>query len=488
METYQSGRYRVEREGEYRYVIPRQGGMRTRGIILASSRIFEAVLKDGCVTQVANVAHLPGIVGDALAMPDIHSGYGFPIGGVAAFDADDGVVSPGGVGYDINCGVRLLASRLERDEIRDLLSDDLLDALFSAVPAGVGSKRKDLGISRDLMESCLVDGAAAAVEAGFGDPADLERIESQGRLEGAEPGEVSSRAWQRGIVQLGTLGSGNHFVEVGFVERVLDQERASAFGLEAGQVTVMIHTGSRGFGHQVCEDAVSRLRNATWLKSLDLPDRQLCCAPIQSKMGRSYLAGMAAAANFAFANRQFITQKVREAFNRKVRGGGRDTTLDLVYDLTHNIAKFETHTIEGKGRRVLVHRKGATRSFPAGHAELTLPEFREHGHPVLVPGDMGRCSYVLAGLAQGEALSFCTSAHGAGRAMSRGKAKASTTAGKVLKELKRARVLVRSVSKSTIVEECPQAYKNVEDVVAVLERTGMARPVARLRPLLVVKG
>lgn len=488
MGTYQSGGYRVEREGECRFVIPPQGRMLTRGVIYASRKIFEAVLKDGCAVQVANVAHLPGILGSAVAMPDIHSGYGFPIGGVAAFDAGDGVVSPGGVGYDINCGVRLLASRLDRREIKNLLDEDLLDALYRAVPAGVGSKRKDLGISRELMESCLVQGAAGAVDAGFGDSSDLERMESEGCLEGADPAKVSSRAWHRGIVQLGTLGSGNHFVEVGFVDRILDSEKGAAFSLETGQVTLMIHTGSRGFGHQVCQDAVSRLRNAPWFKSLDLPDRQLCCAPIQSEQGQTYLAAMAAAANFAFANRQIITHKVREAFNRKVRGRGRDTRLDLVYDLTHNIAKFENHVIDGRKRRVLVHRKGATRSFPAGRSELSLPLFRENGHPVIVPGDMGRCSYVLAGLPGRAESAFCTSAHGAGRTMSRSKAKATTTAGKVRKELRRADVLVKSVSNSTIVEECPQAYKNVDDVVAVLERTGMAQPVARLRPLLVLKG
>jgi tRNA-splicing ligase RtcB len=487
METFRSGPYGIERRGEFTYVIPRQGRMLTDGVIYSDAGLFEASLKDGCPVQVANVAHLPGIVGPSIAMPDIHSGYGFPIGGVAAFDADEGVVSPGGVGYDINCGVRVLTSRISREELAGR-EDDLLESLYRAVPAGVGSKRSDLGIDRPLFEACMLSGAAAAVDAGFGGSEDLGHIEGGGLVAGADPGAVSSKAFQRGSVQLGTLGSGNHFVEVGYVDKILDEAAAAAFGIILSQVTVTVHTGSRGFGHQICEDAVRSLRNAPEFKALDVPDRQLCCAPIQSPRGKAYLAAMAAAANFAFANRQIITQMVREGFNRALRGGGRDRTLDLLYDVAHNIAKFEEHKVEGRTRRVLVHRKGATRAFPPGHPELTVEAFRKHGQPVIVPGDMGRYSYILAGIAEGGAGAFLSSAHGAGRTMSRSKAKATETAGRVLKDLKKAGVKVRAVSKSTVVEECPAAYKDVAHVVRVLEKARLARPIARLKPLLVVKG
>ncbi len=487
MDSFQCGPYRIEQRTDHCFVVPRQGGMLTEGVIFANANLFRAALKDGCPLQVANVAHLPGIVGPAIAMPDIHSGYGFPIGGVAAVDATDGVVSPGGVGYDINCGVRLLASRLTRDDIAGF-EDGLLDAFHKAVPAGVGSSRKDLGIKADLFEACLLSGAAAAVEAGFGAPVDLEHIEANGVIDGADRRHVSDHARRRGLSQLGTLGSGNHFIETGYVDRIYDEETATAFGLGLSQVTVTVHTGSRGFGHQVCQDAVRDLRNAPEFKALNLPDKQLCCAPIGSRRGQGYLAGMAAAANFAFANRQIITHMVRTAFSRALRGRGRDRTLDLVYDLAHNIAKFEEHDVDGARRSVLVHRKGATRAFPAGHPDLQGTVFFERGQPVLVPGDMGRYSYVLVGQPPCGTNTFLSSAHGAGRTMSRKAARTATTAGRVLDALDKGGTRVRAASKATLVEEYPEAYKDVAHVVDVLDKAGIARPVARLRPLVVIKG
>ncbi len=487
MEAFKSGPYTIEQKDGQTFVIPRQGGMRTSGVIFVDKAMFRAALADGCPIQVANVAHLPGIVGPAMAMPDVHSGYGFPIGGVAAFDAEDGIVSPGGVGYDINCGVRLLLSRVERDEIRGR-ETNLLDRLSRNIPAGVGSKRSDLKNRKKLFHSCMADGARAAVDAGFGVRDDLTHIEGMGRLEGADPGRVSAKAIERGVVQLGTLGSGNHFVEVGYVDRIFDDNAAAAFGLSLRQVTAMVHTGSRGFGHQVCDDAVRAFRNAPEFTALGLPDRQLCCVPIRSPRGEAYLAAMAAAANFAFANRQIITHLVREAFGRELRPGGSEMRLDLLYDLTHNIARFEEHDFEGKRRRLLVHRKGATRAFPPGRPELEDSLFREWGQPVIVPGDMGRYSYVLVGQSRGTMNTFASSCHGAGRVMSRGQARARETAGRVLKQLENQGIQVRAASKKTLAEEGSAAYKDVAHVIGVMQKAGIARPVARLKPLLVVKG
>jgi len=488
MKTYQCGSYRIERRDDWCYVIPRQGRMRTEGVIIADRALFKAALQDGCPVQVANVAHLPGIVGPAIAMPDIHSGYGFPIGGVAAFDADTGVVSPGGVGYDINCGVRVLLSDIDREELRSH-ENDLIDALFRGVPSGVGSRRSDLGMTETFFEACLVRGARAVVEKGYGTGGDLDHIEGGGLLDGADPAHVSSRAFKRGLPQLGTLGSGNHFVEVGYVDEIYDDEIAAAMGLRSAQVTVTIHTGSRGLGHQICDEAVRSLRNDSEFKALKLPDRQLCCAPIRSRQGQAYLSAMAAAANFAFANRQIITAMVRVSLEQTLRRHRKDTGLTLLYDVAHNIAKFEEHDVDGRRRSLLVHRKGATRAFPPGHPDLArVPAFQQHGQPVIVPGDMGRYSYLLVGRPRSTALTFHSSAHGAGRVMSRSKAKTSTTAGAVLEDLAGEGITIRAASKSTVVEEAPGAYKDVAQVVRALRKARIAEPVARLKPLLVVKG
>lgn len=476
----------LERLDPWRWRIPRTGSMRTDGLIYADSKIIQTVKGEESLRQVANVATLPGIVGPSLAMPDVHSGYGFPIGGVAAFDVESGVVSPGGVGYDINCGVRLLRSGLERKEVEKRLSE-LVDALFRNIPSGVGSRRKDLKLGRKEMDKLLCNGVRWAVEEGFGSAQDLTHIEAGGCIPGADPEAVSERAVERGHTQVGTLGSGNHFVEVGFVETVFDAEAASTFGLEQDQVTLTIHTGSRGFGHQVCEDYIRVMAQASRRCGIELPDPQLCCAPIDSEEGRRYLAAMACAANFAFVNRQMITHWAREAFEQVFGMPSSEIQLSLVYDVCHNIAKMETHQIQGRQTRVCVHRKGATRAFPPGHPEIP-PDYRAVGQPVLIPGDMGRCSYVLVGTNQAAQECFASTCHGAGRLLSRHQAKKAARGRSIPRELEKRGILVRGASMGTLVEEIPEAYKDVEDVVHVVHEAGISRKVARLRPLGVIKG
>jgi tRNA-splicing ligase RtcB len=476
----------AERLDDYRWRIPRQGAMRTDGIVFASDRLMRDLLGDPALEQVANVACLPGIVGASLAMPDAHWGYGFAIGGVAAFDAEDGIVSPGGVGYDINCGVRLLRSSLDRDEVRPLMTR-LVDALFAAVPTGVGSHRREEVLTEREERDLLVRGAAWAVERGYGWSSDLEAIEAGGVLPGADPDAVSARAIERGRAQVGTVGSGNHFIEVGFVDEVYDEAAASAFGLRLHGVTVLIHSGSRGLGYQVCDDAVKGMVKAAAKYGIDLPDRQLCCAPLGSKEARAYLAAMACAANYAFANRQRMAHGVREAFEKTFGVGPREHGLHTVYDVCHNVAKFETHEVQGTPRRVCVHRKGATRAFPAGHPDV--PErYRGVGQPVLIPGDMGRYSYVLAGAPGAMRETFGSTCHGAGRVMSRTAAKRAARGRSLLKELEARGVSIRSAGMATVAEEMPEAYKDVSDVVDVVHGAGLSTKVARLVPMGVIKG
>jgi tRNA-splicing ligase RtcB len=460
--------------------------MGTDGVVFASDRMMETLREDPSLWQVANVAHLPGIVGQSMAMPDIHWGYGFPIGGVAAFDEKDGIVSPGGVGYDINCGVRLLRSRLRLEDVREHM-DPLVEALFRNIPSGLGSRRKDFRLQGDDYGRLLRDGARWAVEMGFGREEDPSRIEDGGSLPGAEPSLASDRARERGKAQLGTLGSGNHFVEIQVVDEVFDEGIGEKIGLRKGDITVSIHTGSRGFGYQVCDDFIKEMLNAARKYGIELPDRQLCCAPLQSEEGRRYLGAMASAANFAFANRQIITHWVRESFESVLGRPATDMGLDVVYDVCHNIAKFETHVVEGEERRVCVHRKGATRAFPPGHRDL--PEaYRETGQPVLVPGDMGRYSFVLVGTEDAYGQTFGSSCHGAGRAMSRAAAARSARGRPLLEEMRDRGIVVRSAGMRTLAEEIPEAYKDVEDVVQVVHEAGIGRKVARLRPLGVIKG
>jgi len=472
-----------EQVDAWRWRLPREGGMRVDGLVFASAAMMEAIRADASLDQVRNVAHLPGIVGASLAMPDIHWGYGFPIGGVAAMDAEDGVVSPGGVGYDINCGVRLLRSGWSESEVRPRLPE-LVAELFRNVPTGVGVGRRDLKLNRADLRRVLERGARWAVEQGLGEEGDLGRLEENGCLDGADPAEVSERAFERGAGQLGSLGSGNHFAEIQWVDEIFDERAASAFGLGVGQVTVMIHSGSRGLGHQVCSDFLETMLDAAERHRIALPDRQLCCAPIRSSEGRRYLAAMAAAANFAFANRQVMTHWARQSFSRVLgKGGG----LEVVYDVCHNIAKFERFQVAGGERRLCVHRKGATRAYPAGHA--AVPEaYRAVGQPVIIPGDMGRYSFVLAGQPGAMAETFGSTCHGAGRRWSRQAAKKAARGRPLIEELARRGVVVMAAGMATVAEEMPDAYKDVAEVVDVVERAGLSRKVARLRPMGVVKG
>jgi tRNA-splicing ligase RtcB (3'-phosphate/5'-hydroxy nucleic acid ligase) len=439
--------------------------MRVPGRVFASRRMIESGELDNALQQVRNVATLPGIVAASYAMPDIHWGYGFPIGGVAAFDVDEGIVSPGGVGYDIACGVRLIRSDLSAEESRERLPA-LLHELSRSVPTGTG-RGGGLQAGPEDLEQVLRVGARWAVERGFGDESDLERSEDAGALEGAEPGEVSERAYERGRATLGSLGSGNHFLEVQEVAEIVDQDAAAEYGLAEGTLTVMIHSGSRGLGHQVCTDFLKEMERAASREHIELPDRQLACASFAGATGRRYYGAMVAASNFARANRQVMTGLVRRSFER-IFGPGRD--LGLVYDVCHNIAKVERHD----GRDVVVHRKGATRSFP--------------GQPVLIPGDMQRASWVLRGLETSLQRSFGSTCHGAGRVLGRGEAKRRIRGEDLKRQLDEAGVLVKAGKVALLVEEAPQAYKDVSEVVDICEGAGLSAKVARLRPLAVLKG
>jgi tRNA-splicing ligase RtcB (3'-phosphate/5'-hydroxy nucleic acid ligase) len=471
---------------QYRWLVPRTGKMRTEALLFLDEKLLAQVRQDASIDQAANVACLPGIVGRSLAMPDMHQGYGFPIGGVAAFDPEDGIVSPGGVGYDINCGVRLLRSNLVKEDVADRM-EKLVNHLFRSIPTGVGARQRQLRLDLGTLKKVLTGGAEWAINNGFGRPEDLAHIEEGGKLGWADPELLSPHAQERGQAQLGTLGSGNHFVEVGYVDTVFDDEVARKIGLFPGQVTVIIHTGSRGLGHQVCSDHIRALQGADRKYGIELPDRELTCAPITSPEGQHYLAAMAAAANFAFANRQIITREVRDTFE-EVFGLGEDALqLKVVYDVCHNIAKYEEHKIEGRMKKVVVHRKGATRAFPPGHPQVPAA-YQTTGQPVLIPGDMGRSSYVLVGTTQGLKETFGSACHGAGRVMSRHAAKKSARGHDVLAELLARGVRVRGAGMGTIVEEIPEAYKDVEDVVHIIHNAGIARRVARLRPLGVIKG
>jgi tRNA-splicing ligase RtcB (3'-phosphate/5'-hydroxy nucleic acid ligase) len=469
----------------YRWLVPRgtREGMRTDALIYADENLLDAILGDLSIEQAMNVACLPGIVGRSLAMPDIHQGYGFPIGGVAATRIHDGVVSPGGVGFDINCGVRLLATNLERDAARDKMRE-LVNQLFRDVPSGAGSQGP-IPCSFDDLDSVLETGSAWMVEHGYGEADDIEFCEESGQMDGADAAKISDRAKQRGRSQLGTLGSGNHFLEVQYVESVLDSGAAEAFGLAEGQVVVLIHCGSRGLGHQVCTDYLKTMNEAMRRYGITLPDRQLACVPARSKEGQHYIAAMAAAANFAWANRQAITHSARGAFAKVF---GPEAKLRVVYDVSHNIAKRERHRVNGGAEEeVLVHRKGATRSFPA-HSPYIPGAYRSVGQPVLIPGSMGTASYVLVGTERAMDETFGTVCHGAGRALSRTAAKRGRDARVELRKLEEQGIILRSETRDGILEEIPEAYKDIDAVVDVVHGAGLARKVARLRPMGVIKG
>lgn len=466
---------KLRKIGEYRYEIPMdyKAGMGVPGLIFANESMIENVSE--AVEQVANVATLPGVLKHSLAMPDMHWGYGFPIGGVAAMSIDDGVISPGGVGFDINCGVRLLVSDMVYEDIKEKLKD-LVDRIFKEVPSGVGSKGK-LRLSSEELKELTVKGASWAVDKGYGYAEDLKCIEEEGCMKGADADVISKRAIQRGAPEIGTLGAGNHFLEIQRVEKIYDEGIAKAFGLFEGQITVMIHTGSRGFGHQVCTDFLEVMEKASKAYGITLVDRQLACAPIESKEAQNYYGAMCCAANYAWANREIITHWVRKSFDEELR---------VLYDVAHNIAKFEEHEVDGKNVRCCVHRKGATRAF-YDRKEIPAP-YRAVGQPVLIPGDMGTASYVLVGTEQAMKETFGSTCHGAGRLLSRHQALRDLTYEGVSSELKEKGIYLRAASKKVAVEEAPKAYKRVDEVVDVCEKAGISKIVARMVPLGVVKG
>ncbi|MCL4523217.1 MAG: RtcB family protein [Acidobacteria bacterium] len=468
----------------YRWLVPRstRAGMLTDALIYADDALLTQIVKDLSIEQAMNVAFLPGIVGRSLAMPDIHQGYGFPIGGVAATDWHKGVISPGGVGFDINCGVRLLATTLTKEDVTPKMKE-LVNQLFRDVPSGTGSQGS-VPCSFAELNEVLERGAAWVVERGYGEPADVEFCEESGCMAGADARQVSDRAKQRGRTQIGTLGSGNHFLEVQYVQKIFEPEIAETFGLREDQVVVLIHCGSRGLGHQVCTDYLKLMNDAMRRYSIELPDRQLACVPIHKPEGEQYLAAMAAAANFAWANRQAITHFTRKAFER-IFGG--DTAVRVVYDVAHNIAKRERHKTNGGEHDVLVHRKGATRSFPAGSAFIPAA-YKDAGQPVLIPGSMGTASYVLVGNEQAMQETFGTVCHGAGRAMSRTAAKKGRDARVETQKLADQGIILRAETRDGILEEVPEAYKDIDAVVDVVHNAGLARKVARLRPMGVIKG
>ncbi len=474
----------LERRGEFEWEIPKSGAMRVPGRVFASAELMESIREDPCLEQVQNVACLPGIVGASMGMPDIHWGYGFPIGGVAAFDPKEGgVISPGGVGFDINCGVRLLSVTGLRTKKAREHRGELAKALLQAIPAGTG-KGGSIHLKAHELDVVGREGAHWAVAQEFGTPQDLAHIEENGRAAWAEPKHVSADARIRGAPQLGTLGSGNHFLEVQEVEEVYDEAAAERLGLPLGGLTALIHTGSRGFGHQVCDDFLDRMIQASKTHGIELPDRQLCSAPFDSDEGRAYFGAMGAAMNFAFANRQVITHRVREVLNE--RFGGK-VEAALVYDVCHNIAKLETHVVDGVERGLVVHRKGATRAFGPGHP--AIPEaHRDLGQPVLVPGDMGRYSYVLLGTKEAERKTFGSCCHGAGRLLSRHKARDLARGRNIGKELAKQGISLQAAGRRTVEEEISEAYKDVAQVVDVVVKSGLAKPVARLKPFVVVKG
>ena len=478
----------VRKIDDYRWEIPRsyKQGMSVPGLIFTSESMLNHIWEEQVFQQVANVAFLPGIVDHSLAMPDIHWGYGFPIGGVAATRIKDGVVSPGGVGFDINCGVRLLRTNLTEEEVRPKI-ERLITELFVSIPSGLGSKGK-IRVSDRELDEVLVKGSQWAVRKGYGEAEDVVVTEESGCMKGADPDKVSSKAKKRGIPQLGTLGSGNHFLEVAVVAEIYDQEAARTMGIgDVGQVVVWIHTGSRGFGHQVCSDYVELLGEAVKRYGISLPDRQLACAPVSSPEGKDYLAAMACAANYAWTNRQCITHWTRESFVKVFGKSLSELGLEQIYDVCHNIAKIEEYTIDGKKHTLCVHRKGATRAFPAGHPDI--PDiYRNIGQPVLIPGDMGRCSYILLGTETAMKESFGSTCHGAGRVQSRAAARRSLRGVDVARALAARGITVKTGDMGSLAEEASEAYKDVTDVVDVTHNAGISHKVAKATPIGVIKG
>ncbi len=478
----------LEKINDYSWRIPKyKPGMRVPGIVFANEALLEKMKTDRTLWQCSNVTHLPGIYKHAVTLPDGHEGYGFPIGGVAATDYQDGVISPGGVGYDINCGVRLLATTLTEKDIRPKLAP-LAESIFRNVPSGLGSRRKDLSISTNELDHLAVEGVEWLIKRGFGWPEDADHCEESGRMPNANPEKVSQTAKSRGLTQIGTLGSGNHFLEIQKVDKIINAKKAKAFGItEEGQVTVMIHCGSRGYGHQVCSDYLRVMEHAITKYKITLPDRELACAPGNSSEAQDYVQAMACAVNYAFCNRHAIMHWVRQSFQEVFHENSEKFGLKLVYDVCHNVAKAETHDIDGVQKKVWVHRKGATRAFPAGHPDVP-DDYRSEGQPVLIPGSMGTSSWVLVGSQKAMDLTFGSTAHGAGRMMSRSSAKRQFWGGDIKSGLEKRGIVVRAASTSVLAEEADPAYKNVDIVADVSDKVGIATKVARLVPIAVVKG
>ena len=476
----------LEKITDYKYRIPKsyKKGMRVDGIIYTNQKLLESIKKDDAPEQVVNVAHLPGIVKYSLAMPDVHWGYGAPIGGVSAFDIEEGIIAPGMIGYDINCGVRLIRTDLTLEDIKDKISK-VVNTLYEMVPSGVGSKG-EIKISHQEEKKLLVKGAKWAVEKGMGVGEDIECCEEYGAIEGAEPECVSERALERGKQQAGTLGSGNHFLEVQVVDEVFDKEVAEKLGISVGKITVMIHSGSRGFGYQICDDYIRVMVRCLSKYKIEVPDRQLACAPLSSPEAKQYIGAMKAAANYAWANRQVLMHLTRKGFEKVFSKSWQSLGMNLVYDVAHNIAKFEKHVVNNKEKVLCVHRKGATRAFGPNNPELPA-RYREIGQPVIIPGDMGTASYLLVGTEK-SAESFFSTCHGAGRVKSRHEAIRTIDFNKLMKELSSCGIEVRAAGKKTVVEEAPSAYKDIDDVVDVVDKAGLSKKVCRMKPLCVVKG
>ena len=478
----------LEKINEYKYRIPKsyKNGMLVDGLIYANEKLLADIKKDKAPEQVANVACLPGIVGYSLAMPDIHWGYGFCIGGVAATDPESGgVISPGGVGYDINCGVRLLSTGLKFDEIKSRLAK-IADVLFNEIPSGIGSKG-EIRLSQKEEKKILIDGAKWAVKHGFGVEEDLIYCEESGAIDGADPEVISLRAYERGRPQAGTLGSGNHFLEVQVIEEIFEDKIAKSLNLFKDQITIMIHTGSRGFGYQVCDDYLRLMNKCINKYGIYVPDRQLACAPINTPEAREYIGAMYAAANYAWANRQVLTHLVRETVSKLFGVSWQSLAITLIYDVAHNIAKFEKHTVGNRQKLLCIHRKGATRSFGPGNPDLPA-KYRAIGQPVIIPGDMGRFSYLLVGTKRAEEESFASTCHGAGRLKSRHEALRMLDSREIINTLKHKGIEVRSQELKTIAEEAPFAYKDIDDVINVVEQAGLSKKVCKMRPLCVIKG
>ena len=470
---------------EYRIEADSSLGMKVPVTIYADEVLMKKMMTDRTIKQAINVATLPGILQHAVVLPDGHEGYGFPVGGVAAMDADEGMISPGGVGYDINCGVRLLRTNLTEEQVRPKLGE-LVNDLFKSIPSGVGSKGA-VRLNQSELDEVLVKGVNWAIEHGYGVSDDANVCEENGQIANADPNKVSDKARKRGAPQLGSLGSGNHFLEVQRVEEIHDEEAAKRMGIKKGSVTVLIHCGSRGFGHQVCSDYLRISEQVQKKYNINLADRELACVPNNSEEGESYRAAMFAALNFAWSNRQMITHWTRKSFERIFSQTESDLDMKLVYDVAHNIAKVENHKIDGKNRRVVVHRKGATRAFPANLEEVPL-KYRDLGQPVLVPGSMGTGSWILLGKENSMSKSFGSTAHGAGRMMSRSKARRDFTEEQVKKSLNDKGIFIKSLTRDGVVEETPEAYKNVDSVVNVSHELGIATKVAKLVPIGVIKG